>query len=117
MPLHQRIPYTIPAGGLLANLLTGVGIEYLGRASVVDLWITADAAGDTFGLTRTLGGDQVTLIPVGTSINVASAAGAGPKTDEDIYLTGAAIPMGAHLIMPISGTAAHTGRSAFNVVP
>jgi hypothetical protein len=115
--MQQRLSYLIPAGGLLANLLSGAGIEYIGRASMLDLYVTADAAGDSLSLTRTLGGDQVTLIPSGTAINVAAVAGAGPKANEDNYLAGYPIPMGAHLIMSVTGTAAHTGRAAINLNP
>jgi len=117
MAFHQRLPYTIPAAGVIANLLSGQGVEYIGRASMLDLFATADVAGDTFGLTQTLGGDVRTIVPAGSSIGLASAAGAGPKLDEDMWLNGVAIPAGAHLILAIVGTAAHTGRFAINVSP
>lgn len=117
MAMQQRLSYVIPAGGLLSNILSGAGIEYIGRASMLDLYMTADALGDSLSMTRTLGGDQATLIPAGTAVNVAAVAGQGPKANEDMYLMGYPIPMGAHLILSVQGTAAHTGRAAININP
>jgi hypothetical protein len=117
MSLAQRFSYVIPAAGLVPNLLTGAGIEYIGRASMMDLYVTADAAGDSFGLTQTVAGDQRTMVPVGSPIGVAGVAGAGPKANEDPVFTGWPIPMGAHLILPVQGVAAHTGRALIILNP
>jgi hypothetical protein len=114
--LHQRIPYTSPAAAVIANVLSGTAIEFITRASNLKVFATADAAGDTFGLSMTMGGDSRVLIPAGSSINLASAAGAGPKLDEDFYGEWP-IPAGAHLVLSYAGTAAHTGRFAFEVNP
>jgi hypothetical protein len=115
--LHQRLSYTIPAAAAIANLLSGQGVEYIGRASMLDIYATADAAGDTFSLTQTVAGDQKVIVPAGTAINVAAATGAGPKMSEDGYIFGAPVPMGAHLILAILGTSTHTGRFALNIHP
>jgi hypothetical protein len=117
MALHQRFPYVIPAAASISNVLSGAGIEYIGRASMVDLFAVADAACDTFSLSVTVGGDQKIMVPAGTSVNVASVSGAGPKMSEDMYISGAPVPMGAHLILAVLGTAAHTGRFAITLNP
>jgi hypothetical protein len=117
MALHQRFPYVIPAAASIANVLAGAGIEYIGRASMLDLFAAADATGDTFSLSVTIGGDQKIMVPAGTSINVASVSGAGPKMSEDAYVTGAPVAMGSHLILALLGTAAHTGRFAITLNP
>lgn len=117
MALHQRFAYVIPAAALIANVFSGAGVEYIGRASMIDLFAVADVVGDTCSFSCTVGGDQKILIPAGTTLNLAAATGAGPKMDEDLYISGAPVPMGAHLIFSVAGTAAHTGRIAININP
>jgi hypothetical protein len=114
--LHQRIAYTSPAAAVIANVVAGTAIEFITRASNLKIFATADVAGDTFGATITMGGDSRVLVPAGSSINLASATGAGPKLDEDFYGEWP-IPAGAHLVVSYAGAATHTGRFAFEVNP
>lgn len=117
MALYQRISYVIPAGGLLANALSGQGVEFIGRASLISVGGVADVAGDTIALNYTVGGDSKILIPAGSALNGAAAAGQGPKRDEDELIADYPVPAGAHLVLPVTGTAAHTGRLGFGINP
>jgi len=112
----QRTAYTVPAAGSIANLLSGTAIEFITRASSLKVFAVADTAGDTFGLTMTMGGDSRVLVPAGSTINVAAAAGQGPKMDED-FVSEWGIPAGAHLVLSITGASTHVGRFAFEVNP
>lgn len=116
MAIHQRVPFTIPAGGAIANALTGLGIEFMGRASAVKLYGTVDTAGPTIGLSYTMGGDSRVLIPAGSPLPAAAAAGQGPKQDED-FMGEWPVPQGAHLVLSVAGVAAITGRFAIDVTP
>ncbi len=112
----QRVAYVIPAGGVLANALTGLGVEFIGKASNVELHAVADVAGDTMAFNRTTGGDSSILVPAGSPLNGAAAAGQGPKLDEDLVGSWP-IPAGSHLLVQVIGVAAHTGRFALLVNP
>jgi hypothetical protein len=114
--IHQRTAYSIPAAGSITNLVAGTAIEYITRASTLKIFATADSSGDTFGVTIVMGGDARVLVPSGSTINLASATGAGPKLDEDLYGEWG-LPQGAHIIVTITGTSGHTGRMAFEVNP
>lgn len=116
MALTQRISYTIPAGGVLANALAGLGVEFLGKASHVRLFGVADTAGDSISFTRTTGGESQVLVPAGSTLNGAAAAGQGPKMNED-YIGEWPVPAGSHLVLSVVGTAAHVGRFALEVSP
>jgi len=114
--IHQRTQYSIPASGTIANLVAGTAIEYITRPSNLKIFATSDSSGDTFGVTVVMGGDARVLVPSSSTINLASATGAGPKLDEDFYGEWA-LPQGAHIIVAITGTTGHTGRLAFEVNP
>lgn len=112
----QRVPYTIPAAGIIANALAGLGVEFVGKASNIGLFGVADVAGDTISFNYTVGGDSKILVPGGSPINGAAAAGQGPKLDEDGIGTWP-VPAGSHLVLGVVGVAAHTGRFAVEVSP
>jgi hypothetical protein len=118
MAVTQTIAYVAPAGLSIANVLAGTGVEYMGRASVVDLYATADIGPDTFGLTYQLGGDARVVVPAGSAINKATAAGAGPIVPFDTVLTDYPLPLGARLVLALTaGVAANTGRFRFFIKP
>lgn len=114
--IHQRIAYTAGASGAIANVVAGSPVEYITRASNLKIFATADVAGDTFGLNIVMGGDARVLVPSGTTINLASATGAGPKLDEDFYGEWS-VPAGAHVILALTAASTHTGRFAFEINP
>jgi hypothetical protein len=116
MAVHRRISYLIPAAAVITNVLQGTVAEFVGKAQNVRVFGTADAAGDTVSMTMTVGGDSRVLIEAGTALPVAAAVGAGPKIDED-YIGEWQVPQGAHLILAVNGTAAHTGRIAVDIQP
>jgi hypothetical protein len=115
--LAQTIPWTVPAALSLPNILTGTGIEFVGRASNIDLLIVADQVGQLFGLTYTVGGDSKVMVPPGSSINLAQVAGMGPLALNDFILQDYPIPAGAHLVLNISGANTNTGRARLVVKP
>lgn len=112
MPLTQRINYSQAASITTPNVLSGQGVEYIGRASLLDLYGAAflATANDQISLTSTLGGDAKTLIPSGSGINVNAA---GPSMQSDGILNDAAIAAGAHLVLGLVSDATagtHVGR-------
>lgn len=83
------------AANTTSNLFLGRPIEFIGSPSVARLLITADAAGMQVQWLINVGGQQSVPIAAGTTINVASAAGAGPKDDEDVMAAGVPLPAGS----------------------
>jgi hypothetical protein len=119
MALTQRISYSQAASATTANVLTGQGVEYIGRASLLDLYGAAflAAANDQISLTSTLGGKSELLIPSGSGINVNAA---GPSMQSDGILNDAPIPAGAHLVLGLVSDATagtHIGRFMIVITP
>lgn len=81
--------------GATTNLFLGRPIEFIGVASVARLLMAADALGVNCQWLINVGGTQLVPIAAGTTVNVASVAGAGPKDDEDQMATNVPIPAGA----------------------
>ena len=96
MPLTDGFAAAAVAAGATTNLFAGRPIEFLGVASNVRLFIVADAALVTCQVLINQGGNQLAPIASGTTVNVASVAGAGPKEDED-RMADFAVPAGARL--------------------
>lgn len=88
------------------NAFLGRPVEFIGVPSVLSLALSADAAAQQVQLLVNIGGDQKAPIAAGTPIAVASAAGAGPKEDEDYLLVRYAVPAGARLQLNITNTTA-----------
>ena len=117
--LVQRVDYSQAASTTTANVLTGKGIEFIGKASLISMWGAAflAAASDQIGLQYTVGGMSAVMIPSGTGLNVNAA---GPQVQNDGILIKYPVPAGAHLVLSLvsdatSGT--HTGRFMFEVAP
>lgn len=105
--------YTEPAGGAIANQLSGSPVEYMGGPTVITLYGSADAAGDTFAITGYTGSEPgMAIVPV-SPIPVASTAGA-VKTNEN-FIGQFAIPANTRLVMPVTGASGHIGRFLFVV--
>lgn len=73
-------------------------------ASVMRLLLVSDAAGQQAQLLINVGGQQIVPLAAGTPVNVASAAGAGPKDDEDTFVPSVAVPAGARQQLNITNT-------------
>lgn len=106
------VPYTVPAGGVTANLFSNTSIEYFGGAAVLTMYGSADAAGDTmsfmsFGVPTPL---QYVVDP--SPIDVASTPGA-VKANEN-FIGQFPIPAGHRCELKVRGTVGHIGR--FHVV-
>lgn len=99
-----------PAAAATVNLFSGRPIEFLGIASTVRLMLVADAAAVTAQVLINQGGNQLAPIASGTTVNVASVAGAGPKEDED-RIADFAVPQGARLQLNVT----NGGGAATNV--
>lgn len=81
--------------GATTNLFLGRPIEFIGVPSVARLLMASDGPLQSVQWLINVGGAQLVPVAAGTTINVASAAGAGPKDDEDQLATNVAIPAGA----------------------
>lgn len=105
------IPYTEGAAATIANILSGTAVEYIGSATVITLYGSADTAGDTFSLTGFTGSEPGSSIVPLSPIPVASTAGA-VKTNEN-FIGQFAIPANTRLVMPVNGANTHVGRFLF----
>jgi anaerobic C4-dicarboxylate transporter len=119
MALVQRVNYSQAASIVTPNILMGTAIEYLGKASLIDLYAAAflAAANDTIGLTYTQGGDSRVMVPAGSGINVNAA---GPQIAFDALLSDYPVPQGAHLVLSVTSDATagtHTGRFMIGLKP
>ena len=119
MALTQRVSYSQAASTVTANLLSGTPIEYLGKASLIDLYGAAflAASSDSIALTYTMGGDSRVMIPAGSSININAA---GPQVAFDGLLDDYPLPAGARLVLSLTSDATagtHTGRFMALVKP
>lgn len=117
MAIQKTFAYTIPAAGVIPNLLAGTAFEFLTRASIVSMYATADAAGDTLTLNINQGGDSQSPIPEPSAIHVAEGAGQGPVVPDDVVINQMGINAGSRLVLAVQGVAAHTGRVMFFVTP
>ena len=119
MALTQRINYSQAASVTTPNVLSGQGVEYIGKASLLDLFGAAflAAANDTISLAYTVGGDSKVMVPAGSGLNVNAA---GPQTLNDGLLNDYPVPAGAHLVLAVTNDATagtHTGRFMLAVKP
>jgi hypothetical protein len=117
--LVQRVDYSQNASVTTNNVLSGKGIEYIGKASLLDMYGAAFLSGcsDQISLTYTVGGDSRVMIPSGTGLNVNAA---GPQTLNDALMSDFPTPQGAHLVLALTSDATagtHTGRFMFVVKP
>jgi hypothetical protein len=92
------------AANTTTNVFIGRPLEFIGVASVLRLLLSADAAGLQSQLLLNVGGDQRVPLAAGTPIPVASAAGAGPKDDEDTVCPQVPVPPGARLQLNVTNT-------------
>lgn len=101
--------YTTGAAATIANQLAGTPVEYMGGASTLTIYGSADAVGpDTITLTGFTGAHPGEVYIPTSPIPVASTVGA-VKTNEN-FIAMVAIPANTRLVMAIVTTAAHTGR-------
>jgi hypothetical protein len=119
MALTQRINYSLAASAVNNNILTSQGVEYLGKASLIDVFGAAflAAANDSVFMTYTQGGDGRVMIPSGSGLNVNAA---GPQVAFDQLLNDYPVPAGAHLVLAVTADATagtHTGRVMIMVKP
>jgi len=103
--LTDSVQTSIPAT-TTTNVFLGRPIEFIGVASVARLLAVADAIGVNFQWLINVGGVQLAPIAAGTTANVSSVAGAGPKDDEDTVASGVAIPAGARSQLNVTNTTA-----------
>lgn len=103
--LTDGVQTSIPANSTV-NVFSGRPIEFIGNPSVGRLLCIADAAGLQVQWLINIGGDQKVPIAAGTPVNVASAAGAGPKDDEDTYATNVPMAAGARNQLNVTNTTA-----------
>lgn len=90
--------------GATVNVFAGRPSEYLGTPSVMRLLANADAAGLNCQLLQNVGANQIAPIAGGASLNVAAAAGQGPKDDEDTIITNLPIPAGTRQAFNVTNT-------------
>lgn len=102
------ISYTIPAAGVITNLLTGTALQYFGQDCKITVYGSCNTAGDTHSLSLALGSTPPALaIPTGP-IPAASTSGA-VKTNEN-FIAQLAVHAGTVPTLTVTGTAAHTGQ-------
>jgi hypothetical protein len=99
--------FSIPAGATV-NVFAGQTVEFFGGAQpgVMRLLCTSDGPGLTMAMTQNVGSQQTAPVSPGTTVNVASAAGAGPKDDEDTVLPAVPMPVGIRSALNITNTTA-----------
>jgi hypothetical protein len=97
------------AAAATVNTLAGTPAGFVGPGAIISIWDTGDSAAAT-PLTRTLqvsqGPNTQTPIASGSTVQQASAAGLGPKMDEDAVLLGYAVPPQTTMIMNVTNPAA-----------
>lgn len=93
--------------GLTVNLFLGRASEFPGGSSPLteQLFLDADAPGVTVSMLQNVGSTPLAPVQSGTTINAATAAGVGPKLDEDLMGT-FAIPAGARQALNVTNTTA-----------
>lgn len=95
------------ATGATANLFLGRLSEFPGgnQPLTEQIFLVADAAGCTCSLLQNIGSTPLAPVQSGTTVNVASAAGVGPKLDEDLLGT-FPVPQGARQALNVTNTTA-----------
>lgn len=101
--LTDGLAISIPANSTV-NVFAGRPIEFIGQPSVARLLTIADAAGIQNQWLINVGGQQTVPIAAGSSVNVAAAAGQGPKDDEDTVATNIPLPAGARSQLNVTNT-------------
>jgi|SRR5215469_2976315 len=95
------------AAGATTNLFLGRLSEFPGGSTPLteQIFADADAAGVTISMLQNVGSTPLAPIQSGTTLNAASAAGIGPKLDEDLLGT-FAVPVGARQALNATNTTA-----------
>ena len=95
------------AAGATTNLFLGRLSEFPGGSAPLteQIFADADAAGVTISMLQNVGSTPLAPIQSGTTLNAASAAGIGPKLDEDLLGT-FAVPVGARQALNATNTTA-----------
>ena len=95
------------AAGATTNLFLGRLSEFPGGNTPLteQLFVDADAAGITIAMLQNIGSTPLAPIQSGTTVNAASAAGLGPKLDEDLVGT-FPVPVGARQALNATNTTA-----------
>src|ERR1700746_1410616 len=93
--------------GATVNLFLGRLSEFPGGSTPLteQLFVDADAAGCTVSMLQNIGRTPLGPIQSGTTINAATAAGVGPKLDEDLMGT-FPVPVGARQSLNVSNPTA-----------
>lgn len=117
--LMQRVSYSQAASTVTANVLAGQGIEYIGKASIIELFGCSKlaAATDTIAMSYTVGGDSRVMIPAGSALNLNAA---GPQSLNDKLLDAYPLPAGSHLVLAVTSDATagtHIGVFMIGVGP
>jgi hypothetical protein len=90
----------VAATSTIPNILAGSAIQYMGKAGVLTIYGNGDAAGLMWNLTTNDGQQNQSLVPQGSSLGVASTAGA-VKTNEN-FIGQFAIPGGVQLSLAVT---------------
>lgn len=96
----------VVAGTPTANALAGTPIQYWGKAGILTIYGNANSAGISWALTTNDGQENKSIVPVGSSLGVASTSGK-VKTNED-FIGQFAIPAGVQLQLPLTNTGSGT---------
>lgn len=91
------------------NVVLGTLLEFIGVPSVLNLWATSDSVAATpitVQLLINVGATQIVPVAAGSPVNIATAAGLGPKLDEDQIAANIALPAGARVQFNVTNPAA-----------
>lgn len=93
--------------GATVNLFAGTASEFPGGSTPLteQLFMSADALGIQVSMLQNVGGTPLAPVQSGTTVNVATPAGGGPKLDEDLIGT-FPVPVGARQALNVTNTAA-----------
>ena len=81
----RRLVTTVPANGVVANILAGEDIEFPGRPSTVEVaWTTVAAAAGDITLDVQFGSD---LVGQALIVSVEAAVGRGPVLADDLLIS------------------------------
>lgn len=97
------------AAGATVNVALGTLLEFQGVPAVLNLWATSDAAAatpETVQLLVNIGATQIVPIAAATPVNIAAAAGLGPKLDEDQIGANIPLPAGSRVQLNVNNPAA-----------
>jgi hypothetical protein len=93
----------VGANATVQNALSGRPAEFMGEPGVARLLLTADAPGILASWQINKGARSELPLPSG-NVAVASAAGVGPKEDEDIVVDQYPLPQGSRLVLAFTNT-------------